>query len=104
MPQGLLTAIALAESGRFDSQSGRTYPWPWTVRAGDRGRYFSTPLEAVKAIKRLRQQGISNIDVGCMQINLHYHPRAFASIADAIDPTKNIAYAIQFLQRLKQRT
>jgi hypothetical protein len=33
-----------------------------------------------------------------MQINLKHHPGAFASLEEAFDPQKNIAYAAQFLK------
>ncbi len=53
---------------------------------------------------RLRARGVRNIDVGCMQINLHHHPRAFDSLEEAFDPAANIAYAGTFLRRLERET
>jgi hypothetical protein len=44
------------------------------------------------------------IDVGCLQVNLHYHPQAFASLEEAFDPPANARYAAQFLTRLHQGT
>ena len=43
------------------------------------------------------------IDVGCMQINHHYHADAFASVTEMFDPHKNVDYAAHFLTRLRQR-
>jgi hypothetical protein len=40
------------------------------------------------------------IDVGCMQINLHFHPRAFQNLEEAFDPWANARYAAQFLTQL----
>ena len=40
----------------------------------------------------LRTEGRTNIDVGCMQINLGYHGHAFASLAEALEPASNVAY------------
>ena len=40
------------------------------------------------------------MDVGCTQINLMYHPNAFASLDDAFDPERNAAYAARFLTDL----
>jgi hypothetical protein len=42
------------------------------------------------------------VDVGCMQVNLHYHPDAFASLDDAFDPTSNADYGAQLLVQLYQ--
>ena len=58
----------------------------------------------MNAVRELRKQGVENIDVGCMQINLKYHPEAFDSIEDALDPRKNVAYAADFLKRNYQET
>ena len=41
-----------------------------------------------------------SIDVGCMQINLSYHGKAFKSIEDALDPQQNVAYAARYLKSL----
>jgi len=37
------------------------------------------------------------VDVGCMQVDLHYHPDAFASMDEAFDPEANADYAARFL-------
>jgi hypothetical protein len=55
-------------------------------------------------VHELRSQGRSNIDVGCMQINLGYHGDAFASVADALEPAANVAYGAQFLKKLREET
>jgi hypothetical protein len=44
------------------------------------------------------------IDVGCMQVNLQFHPNAFRSLEEAFDPTANVAYAAGFLQQLGAET
>jgi hypothetical protein len=43
---------------------------------------------------------VQSIDVGCMQVNLMYHPHAFASLRDAFNPRSNAAYAARFLNVL----
>ena len=96
IPEKLLSAIALIESGRrFD---GEKVAWPWTINANGVPYVFETKKEAIAKVEELQAKGIRSIDVGCMQINLLYHPNAFASIEDAFDPEKNIAYAAQFLK------
>lgn len=100
LPPHLLAAIARVESGRLDPQTRRWQPWPWTINADGRGYFFATKAEAVDAVRALQTIGITSIDVGCMQINLQQHPRAFASLEMAFDPDINARYASRFLREL----
>ena len=97
---GLLHAIGLVESGRADPRSGRRRPWPWTVTAEGVGTYYSSKQEAIAAVRSLQERGVASIDVGCMQVNLQYHPDAFRSLDDAFEPGTNAAYAARFLLSL----
>lgn len=99
----LLQTIASVESGRWNAQAGKRVAWPWTVHANGKGRYYKSKAEAVAAVKNLQQKGITNIDVGCMQINLKYHGKAFANLDEAFDPEKNVAYSAKFLRKLYKR-
>lgn len=99
IPQGLLTAISLVESGR-QGIADHTVAWPWTINVNGQGRYFETKDEAVAETRKLLDSGQRSIDVGCMQINLRYHPNAFRSIEDAFDPATNVAYGAQYLASL----
>lgn len=100
LPPQLLHAIARVESGRRDPATGAFGPWPWTVNAEGQGRYFDTKEEAIAHVRQLQARGVRLIDVGCMQINLHHHPQAFASIEEAFDPVANARYAARFLNEL----
>ncbi|MBF0355999.1 MAG: lytic transglycosylase domain-containing protein [Alphaproteobacteria bacterium] len=100
VPQGLLTAISTVESGRWDKDRRATLAWPWTVTSGGNGQFFATKAEAIAEVRRMKGQGIRNIDVGCMQINLHHHAEAFDSLDEAFDPATNAAYAARFLRSL----
>jgi Transglycosylase SLT domain len=100
IPRQLLRAISKAESGRLHKAKQIVMAWPWTVMAEGRGRYLETKAEAVAEVEGLRARGVKNIDVGCMQVNLKYHPRAFASLEDAFDPLTNVRYAASFLTSL----
>lgn len=100
---GLLQTIASVESGRWNAARGERMAWPWTVHANGKGYYYKTKNEAVAAVKAMQAQGLRNIDVGCMQINLRYHGGAFSSLEEAFDPEKNAAYSAQFLKKLYQR-
>lgn len=99
----LLQTIASVESGRWNAKAGRRVAWPWTVHANGKGRYYKTKAEAIAAVQALQDRGIRNIDVGCMQVNLKYHGKAFSSLDEAFEPEKNAAYSAQFLRRLYKR-
>ncbi len=123
LPAGLLAAVAVVESGRPDASgpargpalraAGRSLlgatadappatwqPWPWTINADGVGQFFTTRSQAIAAVAALRAAGVSSIDVGCLQVNLHDHPRAFRSLTEAFDPAINARYAAGFLNRL----
>lgn len=104
IPDGLLTAISLAESGRYSKHHKARLAWPWTVMAEGSGQYFPTKARAMAHVRALQARGVRNIDVGCMQVNLKYHPDAFASLGDAFDPDTNAAYAARFLSDLRLET
>jgi hypothetical protein len=103
IPEGLLKAIGFTESGRVTAD-GRRVPWPWTVNADGQGYYFETKKDAIAFVQQLQARGVSVIDVGCMQVDLYYHPDAFASLDAAFDPATNVAYAAKFLNELKGET
>ena len=101
IPAHLLGAISKVESGRWSRQSKEIIAWPWTVTAGGKSRYLPSKAAAIDEVKHLKAKGVRNIDVGCMQINLGYHPDAFASLEQAFDPSANVAYAVSFLKELR---
>ena len=96
----LLQTISAVESGRWSEMHKAYMAWPWTVNAKGKGYYFKTREEAVAAAKKFIAQGITSIDVGCMQVNMKYHGKAFSSIEEAIDPEKNVRYSAKFLRSL----
>jgi hypothetical protein len=104
LPPGLLLAIGVVESGRWDPITGRVAAWPWTVTANGVGQVFDSPAEATAATRALQERGVTSVDVGCFQVNLHYHPTAFAALDEAFDPQANAAYAGRFLLALRTRT
>lgn len=96
----LLKTITSVETGRWDKTKQKMSAWPWTVNAQGKGYFFETKREAIAAVKRLQAEGIRSIDVGCMQINLVYHPKAFKNLEEAFNPYKNMEYGAKFIKKL----
>lgn len=103
IPAQLLSAISMAESGRWHEREKARVAWPWTVYAEGKGIYHPDKASAEAAVAKLRARGVSNIDVGCMQINLYHHGKAFEDIEHALDPHRNVDYAARFLRSLHER-
>ena len=103
-PPNLLNAIGRVESGRTDPRDGVVKAWPWTINAEGKGTLYENKEDAIAAVNALRARGVTSIDVGCMQVNLAWHPDAFASLDDAFDPLTNVRYAARFLRALYTET
>ena len=103
LPAGLMQAIGRVESGRYDATSKQIVPWPWTIDVAGDGRQFDSAEDAVQATQGHRAKGVRNIDVGCFQISLQYHPDAFETMEQAFDPPTNGRYAGRLLASLKAR-
>ena len=101
LPLRLLRAVSLAESGRWDPEAKASFAWPWTVTSGGDGKFFPDKASAIAHVKQLQRRGVSNIDVGCMQVNLMHHGEAFRSLEEAFDPIHNALYAATFLKELR---
>lgn len=97
VPLGVLYAVGMTETGK----KGSLHPYALNIE-GDTV-FASSPREALAHFAKARKAGAKLIDLGCMQVNHHYHGNQFASPADMLDPRKNVAYAAHFLKELRQR-
>lgn len=103
IPRNLLVAIAMVETGKYGWKTESHQLSPWVLHSQGKGYYFETKEKALSFLKKLLQEGIRNIDVGCMQVNLFHHGKAFTSPEQALDPDINIKYAAKYLASLKER-
>ena len=103
VPDRLMQAVGIVESGRPDERGGVS-AWPWTINVEGTGYVFNTKAEAIAAVNSNLAQGVRSIDVGCMQVNLMHHGTNFASLDQAFDPVANALYAARFLQQLLAQT
>lgn len=101
IPNGLLQAIGVVESGRRVEATGARQPWPWTINAEGEPHIFDTKEQAVAWVRQAQGRGMQSIDVGCAQVNLMHHPDAFTSLEQAFDPVANADYAARFLRQLR---
>jgi hypothetical protein len=97
VPIAVLYAVALTETG----QRGALHAYAMNIH----GRpAFNTNLdEALATFDAAKRQGEKLVDIGCMQINHHYHGRQFASVQEMFDPARNVDYAAKFLKSLHAR-
>jgi len=103
LPANMLVSIGRVESGRVDPVTGRRMSWPWTVNLDGAGYYFPDEPEAAAFVRLAESAGVQDVDVGCFQISLTYHPDAFSSLDAAFDPRTNADFAAHFLNRLKAK-
>lgn len=97
IPVGILYSVGLTETGRKGSLQ------PYALNVAGKAVFADSKVEAKREFKKARADGIKLIDLGCMQINHHYHSQHFASVDDMLDPARNVEYAALFLGRLKKR-
>lgn len=102
IPDGLLPAIALVESGHADGKGGRA-PWPWTLNQGGESHYLDSKDQALAVLEDILSTGTTNVDLGCMQLNWRWHAKAFSGPEEMLDPVANTAYAARFLKELKNQ-
>lgn len=101
IPGNLLLAIGLQEAGQ--RRDGVLTVWPYTVNANGEGRFFDSAEAAADWVRERQAAGIASIDLGCMQINLRWHPGAFATVEQGFDPAINVEYAALLLKALEAR-
>lgn len=100
VPATVLLAISRVETGR--AIGGVLSPWPWAVNQAGSGSFFESKSDAVDHVLLAMSKGETNIDVGCFQINMHWHGTQFTSLEAMFDPVENALYAARFLMQLYQ--
>jgi hypothetical protein len=97
-----LLAMGFTEAGRMTPDKLFTV-WPWTVDTEGKSYYFPTRDDAIAFVREKQAAGIQSIDVGCLQVNLRWHPDAFPDLVTAFDPYANVRYAASYLQDLRRQ-
>jgi len=97
VPLAILFAVGLTETGRRGTLQ------PYALNIEGEPIFTKSKAEALAAFTTAKREGKKLIDLGCMQINHHYHGSKFASVEAMFDPAVNVAFAARFLRELKER-
>jgi hypothetical protein len=102
LPENLLVSVALTESGKR-LKSGDFIAWPWTINIKGKGKFFETKDLVLKYVENYLKKGKKNIDMGCMQVNYMYHPKAFNNLSLAFDPETNVKWSANLIKSLYEK-
>jgi Transglycosylase SLT domain len=97
IPLGVLYAVGLTETGRRGALQ------PYALNIEGKSLFPQSERAALVEFYKARSKGARLIDLGCMQINYHYHGQEFASVASMLNPALNVNYAARFLKLLRKR-
>ena len=97
VPLGILFAVGLTETGI----DGNLHAYALNMEGNT--VYSLDKRQAIERFNAARAAGMKLIDVGCMQLNWYFHGESFSSVADMLDPHRNVDYAARFLSDLKDR-
>ncbi|MGH6761706.1 MAG: transglycosylase SLT domain-containing protein [Phyllobacterium sp.] len=97
VPLSILYAVGLTETGVRNSLQ------PYALNIEGKAVFPPSAAAAVERFHQARRHGAKLIDLGCMQINHHYHAREFSSVSAMLTPSANVDYAARFLKKLRQR-
>lgn len=95
VPVAVLYAVALTETGQRGALNA------YAMNIDGRAAFNADLDEALAKFATARRRGARFIDVGCMQINHHFHGAKFDSVEDMFDPHRNVDYAARFLKALR---
>jgi hypothetical protein len=85
----ILYAVALVESAKGNPTNHVT-PWPWAINKSGKSIIPGSQQEARAILNKTLAEGGRNIDVGLMQINLHWHGHRVGNPEQLLNPATNI--------------
>ncbi len=91
MPEATAKLSALGATQAFITVEGRNF-----------ARRFADAAATERFLQNLFARGYRNVDVGMMQINWKVHGSRFRSVAEVLDPTANLRYAVTYLLNHRQ--
>jgi hypothetical protein len=97
----ILYAVALIESAKSKDLNTIT-PWPWAINKSGKSIVLATKQEAHMILKKTLAEGNRHIDVGMMQINLHWHGHRVDKPEHLLNPVINLAVGAKLLSEAIQ--
>ena len=97
IPLEILYSVGLTETGTRGSLS------PWDMNVDGRPVHSASLDEALRRFNDESARGARFIDIGCMQINHHFHGAHFSSLREMFAPEHNVRYAAAFLKTLRDQ-
>jgi hypothetical protein len=97
VPLDILYSVGLTETGH------KGVLGPFDLNVDGRSLRNETLPQALAAYAAADRMGAKFIDIGCMQINHHYHSAHFRSLEEMFDPQLNVAYAAGLLKTLRKQ-
>ena len=94
IPVKLLKSIAYVESGFH----------PWTLNVQRQPYFFPTRQSAEQFLETVIKKGVTNIDIGCAQINWQWHGKKFRNPKDLLSPETSLRYAARLLRQHSRKT
>ena len=85
----ILYAVALIESAK-NSDPNHVTPWPWALNKAGQSIIPASHQEAHALLNKSIAQGNRHIDIGLMQINLHWHGHRVEKPELLLNPVTNL--------------
>ena len=92
----VLYAVALIESAKSNNRHTVT-PWPWAINKSGKAIIPVSKQEAHNILNKTIAEGNRNIDVGMMQINLHWHGHRVDKPEQLLNPVTNLEIGAKVL-------
>jgi len=90
IPRNLLLSIAKVESDVS----------PFAINIEGKPILAKSKEEAINIVQSYLDKGVTNIDIGLLQINWRFHGENFDDVSELLDINKNLDYAASFLKKL----
>ena len=94
IPVKLLKSVTYVESGFH----------PWTLNVEGKAHFFPTRQSAEQFLETVINKGVTNIDIGCAQINWQWHGKKFRNPKDLLSPETSLRYAARLLRQNSRKT
>ena len=87
----VLYAVALIESAKGSTKNQVT-PWPWALNKSGKSIIPTSQQEARTLLTKTLTEGNRNIDVGLMQINVHWQGHRVEKPEQLLNPVTNLKF------------